>query len=639
MVQRACVRATVLLSCAVLGLLLVMPSTSPPPPTIVAATSPPPQDHRDAADEPATASVPPLAPAVPAAPTAPTVATTGAAFDCVTGCARTWCTCGTRRPQGEATVARVAVPQIAVINTTTCRAIPLPSKIRPHVDITFDLSQGAAAAGCSWPSAVTVRLDAAVSNHVILRVRRAACAVAAVDAVSVAHPRASKGLKGLKACYDGTAHLPFYPLRHPPAGGILGGLLTYTVEDADAASNSANLFIPAAAADAAATDAAPVRCDQGLYMGFTNVIESLVACVLYTVMAGRSVTEFPARFQHDTFGDLLDGDAMAAGVLRHYGVRLRFVPGSVLSPEDAVTPHLPKLPAEVGRFRRFCDARRYARVFTGDIWMTRMNSLTERHQVRFFLERIFLPSRRLRQWTDPLTEKMHAFGEKHAAAAAGGGGGAKRYAWVGLHLRIESDRSLHGKAAASGLSILTKILAGVRRLYGAATPGYYASGALDADSQAAIPATWRSKSDYYSAAAWNATYPGVWTIKTYRTYPITNATGSLVDMFVLVASPVAVLSEFSSFGEYVAAVRCALGRPSVLYDMAGNVFGVDCAELLLFQRVLHEDMRRKRCVAKADGAVVAARRRYCSKELMARAAYRGMVVAFDAAVQRGVRLP
>ena len=38
---------------------------------------------------------------------------------------------------------------------------------------------------------------------------------------------------------------------------------------------------------------APLRCDQGLYMGFTNIIQSLVTCVVHALLAGRRESIFP----------------------------------------------------------------------------------------------------------------------------------------------------------------------------------------------------------------------------------------------------------------------------------------------------------------------------------------------------------
>jgi len=72
---------------------------------------------------------------------------------------------------------------------------------------------------------------------------------------------------------------------------------------------------------------------------------------------------------------------------------------------------------------------------------------------------------------------------------------------------------------------------------------------------------------------------------------VTNATGSAVDIHVLLHAPVAIVAEFSSFGEAVAAARCARGWPVWMYDSEASVHAVDCDDPILFRRSLHEAIR------------------------------------------------
>jgi hypothetical protein len=366
---------------------------------------------------------------------------------------------------------------------------------------------------------------------------------------------------------------------------------------------------------------APVRCDQGLYMGFTNIVEALVTCVVFAVFAGRNHVEFPAAFHHGTFASLFDEQRLHSGVLEHYGVWLTLLPPPlpVVSPPYAVYPRLPRLAEQAPVLAQSAQQRPGARLFCGDVWQSRINSFTEYQQTKWFQQRTFAPSAELGRFSVSLTGHMRSLA-LNASRDDGNGtalaqlnnsthngthavletnqqnASTNASLWVGMHLRLEADSALMGKQVASfnGAATLTKIRKQMRQRFGASDiPTYYASGELPAAVAQQLSPQWRSKNDFYDKGHWNETYEGKWF--NGRRYSITNSTGSMVDMLVVLEAPFAVLSEYSSFSEYVGALRCSMQRPSVMYDSHGTFHAVDCGRLLLFQRAWNEINRKIGC--------------------------------------------
>jgi len=168
-------------------------------------------------------------------------------------------------------------------------------------------------------------------------------------------------------------------------------------------------------------------------------------------------------------------------------------------------------------------------------------------------------------------------------------------------LRLEEDRTGHGAdAAKAGESTLRNIKTQILTHFNDSTkvPVYYACGPLAPALKKLIPSNWRHKNDYFDPANWAAMWRGRWFDG--REYDVTNATGSLVDMFVLLEAPLTILADFSSFGEYVAALRCGAGRLTMLYDSEGAFSKVDCSLQVMFQRWWHSENRKLNCVANRE---------------------------------------
>ena len=245
---------------------------------------------------------------------------------------------------------------------------------------------------------------------------------------------------------------------------------------------------------------------------------------------------------------------------------------------------LPKMPNEFAVFSRGFASRPGARAFAGDVWKTQLISTMETQQTRWFADGAFVANGKLQATSTKLVEEMQSLA------------GNREAPWAAVHLRLEDDRFTHGKAAAkAGGDTLDKIKAQLAAHNGAndAVPAFYASGPLTAKAKARLPENWRNKNDYFDAANWAGMWRGTWFDG--RAYDITNATGSLVDMFVLLEAPLTIMAEFSSFGEYVAALRCPLNRATIMYDVKGSFFKPNCSHALLFQREWHTQYRAHRC--------------------------------------------
>jgi hypothetical protein len=389
---------------------------------------------------------------------------------------------------------------------------------------------------------------------------------------------------------------------------------------------------------------APVRCDQGLYMGFTNIIEALVACVIFSALGGRNHVEFPGRFHHESFATLFDAELIQRGALERYGVSVKLLPreSSVVSHNHLHFPYMPKLTKNAPAFAMAAALRPGARLFTGDVWKSRINTLTEHHQTRWFAEGVFSPAPQLSRFSSTLIEKMRGLaavakegGTQTNASVASVAATAEEGPWAAMHLRLEDDRFTMGKKAEkAGGDTLSKIKEQLRSHFRGddAVPAFYASGDLPKPVVDRLPANWRNKNDFFDRKYWTQMYQGVWF--NGRIYDITNATGSLVDMFVLLEAPFSVLSEFSSFGEYVAALRCGKGKPSVMYDTKGDFFAVDCGRLILFQRGWHEQNRQLGChTLKAQGLVLT---RQCEELNAAHGLYQRNVAKLDYAIAEAV---
>eukprot|EP00759_Apiculatamorpha_spiralis_P006975 PhF_6_TR14155/c0_g1_i1/m.22642 len=315
-----------------------------------------------------------------------------------------------------------------------------------------------------------------------------------------------------------------------------------------------------------------VRCDQGRYMGLTNILQAMTVCVGVARICQRRVVEFPTQLQHETFHSIFDIPNMVSQVKAIYGIELRFVPGPIETKID-LKPDVNTGSAD--NFRMYCAVRR-GRLELGDMWKTLLTPRMEAVQKKFFAQGLFRPIGKVKQ----LVEDVLAGLTQNNTVTN----------WGAVHLRFEADRWGMEKNKRNNEQDALNVVQHLLTTFQHHKKVYYAAGGLPPTIQRHIPNTWASKSKWIDVGAVNTSFVGKWF--NGRPITITNATGALVDFYVIIAAPKAVVAEFSSFGENIALVRCAHNRPTTFYDISGKVwYEADCKKPILFQRAFKEGVR------------------------------------------------
>eukprot|EP00760_Papus_ankaliazontas_P017844 PhM_4_TR17390/c0_g1_i1/m.92745 len=372
-----------------------------------------------------------------------------------------------------------------------------------------------------------------------------------------------------------------------------------------------------------------VRCDQGSYMGFTNIWQTLVDCVVIAVHCNRSGVEFPMALQNAQFGELFDLPAMVSGFEAVYGVRVHFVPGPVTYNITAAVRNatswrrgykpVPYAHPARGRFssvsmvQKTCRRADGLRVIPmGDVWPTQLTLNIEMEFRKLLLLRILRPTPGLAYDIQNVLSTRCAMLARLGMSARGTPFRCHKKI-VGVHLRFESDRWAMASKKSQG--ILTDTFAvrsvdhtkerwrpvvdpmvALRRLvefvelkFGGTHDVLMASGRLAPQEEALLPPTWFRKETLLGRAPFAQPYLGAWFDG--RPMNITNSTGALTDSYLLMWTDATVMPDFSSMGEIISAARCDnemlnQERRAALRKEAEAALGEDATVLLQEEDIL-----------------------------------------------------
>eukprot|EP00760_Papus_ankaliazontas_P017868 PhM_4_TR17390/c0_g1_i4/m.92749 len=262
-----------------------------------------------------------------------------------------------------------------------------------------------------------------------------------------------------------------------------------------------------------------VRCDQGSYMGFTNIWQTLVDCVVIAVHCNRSGVEFPMALQNAQFGELFDLPAMVSGFEAVYGVRVHFVPGPVTYNVTAAVRNATSwrrgykafpytIPmrddfSSVSMVQKTCRRADGLRVIPmGDVWPTQLTLNIEMEFRKLLLLRILRPTPGLAYDIQNVLSTRCAMLARLGMSARGTPFRCHKKI-VGVHLRFESDRwkksqgtvttEEKSRPVMNPLVALRRLVEFVELKFGGTHDVLVASGRLAPKEEALLPRTWFRK--------------------------------------------------------------------------------------------------------------------------------------------------